>query len=80
VRQRDGRRCACHADRGTRGAWRETSPPDRAAVGGDVGTGNQELLDDPLNVGNRHNRVRGEAYDAFVGVAAVGGLWQPEYG
>ncbi|WP_405616725.1 NAD-dependent malic enzyme [Streptomyces sp. NBC_00076] len=32
----------------------------------DVGTGNQALLNDPLYVGNRHNRVRGERYDSFV--------------
>jgi malate dehydrogenase (oxaloacetate-decarboxylating) len=43
----------------------------------DVGTGNQALLNDPLYVGNRHNRVRGEAYDAFVAafVEAVGELF-----
>src|SRR4051812_11024526 len=32
----------------------------------DVGTDNQERLDSPLYVGWRHNRVRGEEYDAFV--------------
>ncbi|WP_037671212.1 NAD-dependent malic enzyme [Streptomyces griseus] len=32
----------------------------------DVGTDNQALLNDPLYVGNRHSRVRGKAYDAFV--------------
>lgn len=32
----------------------------------DVGTNNQELLDDPLYLGWRHERVRGAAYDAFV--------------
>jgi malate dehydrogenase (oxaloacetate-decarboxylating) len=32
----------------------------------DVGTDNQELLNDPLYLGNRHGRVRGAAYDSFI--------------
>ena len=32
----------------------------------DVGTNNQELLDDPLYLGWRHTRMRGAEYDAFV--------------
>ena len=32
----------------------------------DVGTNRESLLDDPMYVGNRHARVRGERYDAFI--------------
>jgi malate dehydrogenase (oxaloacetate-decarboxylating) len=32
----------------------------------DVGTDNEELLNDPLYLGNRYARVRGASYDAFV--------------
>ena len=32
----------------------------------DVGTERKELLDDPQYLGNRHPRVRGDAYDAFI--------------
>ena len=32
----------------------------------DVGTNNKQLIEDPLYLGNRHPRVRGEAYYDFV--------------
>lgn len=32
----------------------------------DVGTNRQELLDDPLYLGNKHKRVAGEEYYKFV--------------
>ena len=43
----------------------------------DIGTNNQVLLDDPLYLGLRRNRVRGEEYTAFVDefVAAVQALY-----
>ncbi|AWB92055.1 NAD-dependent malic enzyme [Aeromicrobium chenweiae] len=36
------------------------------AVNLDVGTDNEYLLNDPMYLGNRHARVRGERYDAFI--------------
>jgi malate dehydrogenase (oxaloacetate-decarboxylating) len=43
----------------------------------DVGTSNQERLNDPLYVGWRHERVRGQEYDDFVEafVSAVSKRW-----
>ncbi|GAA4099997.1 NAD-dependent malic enzyme [Actinomadura miaoliensis] len=43
--------------------------PTRAVpVALDVGTDNEELLNDPGYVGNRHARVRGRRYDDFIDV------------
>lgn len=42
------------------------SPARAIPVMLDVGTNRQELLDDPLYVGNRHRRVRGQQYDDFI--------------
>ena len=32
----------------------------------DVGTNRESLLNDPMYIGNRHTRVRGDRYDAFI--------------
>jgi len=43
----------------------------------DVGTDNEERLEDPIYIGWRHKRVRGQEYDDFVAafVAAVKARW-----
>lgn len=47
----------------------------------DAGTNNEKLLKDPLYLGNRHERVRGDAYYAFIDkfVTAVEGLFSHLY-
>jgi malate dehydrogenase (oxaloacetate-decarboxylating) len=41
-------------------------PAHRLPVLLDVGTDNEERLNDPINIGWRHKRVRGQDYDEFV--------------
>lgn len=41
-------------------------PSQVLAVSLDAGTNNQQLLDDPMYLGNRHRRVDGEKYDQLV--------------
>ena len=41
-------------------------PSDVLAVCLDVGTNNRELLNDPLYIGNKHERTVGEAYDELL--------------
>lgn len=47
----------------------------------DAGTNREELLNNPMYLGNRHERVRGEKYDAFIDqfVQTVGKLFPKLY-
>lgn len=42
------------------------NPSQVLPVSIDAGTNNQALLDNPLYLGNRHERIYGEKYDAFI--------------
>jgi len=42
------------------------NPMRKLAVVLDVGTNNQNLLNDPMYMGWRHERISGEAYDTFI--------------
>jgi malic enzyme len=53
-------------------------PPDRTLpIMLDVGTDNEDLLADPMYLGTRHRRIRGEQYQAFIDrfVEAVIRVW-----
>ncbi|MFB9830883.1 oxaloacetate-decarboxylating malate dehydrogenase [Actinoallomurus acaciae] len=53
-------------DRAVYTAAAGVDPARAVPVALDVGTDNEALLNDPGYVGNRHARVRGQRYDAFI--------------